>query len=84
MECKPSTTYQSRYFDVLNKIAQDELSLDVRQQAVVYGGEAEAHTPRGDMVPTPASGRSSDLTADSIAWQSARREEQWRQQNLRA
>ena len=51
VECKSSTTYQSRYFDVLNKIAQDELSLDVRQQAVVYGGEAEAHTPRGDMVP---------------------------------
>ncbi|OUO31557.1 ATP-binding protein [Olsenella sp. An293] len=51
VECKSSTTYQSRYFDVLNKIAQDEFSLDVRQQAVVYGGEAEARTPRGDMVP---------------------------------
>lgn len=51
MECKSSTTYQSRYFDVLNKIARDEFSLDVRRQAVVYGGEAEARTPRGDMVP---------------------------------
>ena len=37
--------------DVLNKIAHDVLSLDVTQQAVVYDGEAEARTPRGDMVP---------------------------------
>lgn len=51
VERKSSTTCQSRYFDALNKIARDELFLDVRQQAVVYGGEAEAHTPRGDMVP---------------------------------
>lgn len=51
IECKSSTTYQTRYFETLNKIAERELGLNVRSEAVVYGGTSAVRTPRGDMVP---------------------------------
>lgn len=56
IECKSSTTYQTRYFESLNEIAGKELGLGVRSQAVVYGGGSSVSTPRGDMIPYPEIG----------------------------
>ena len=51
VECKSSTTYNSRYFDSLNAIACDELGLDASSQAVVYGGDHAMNTKRGRVIP---------------------------------
>lgn len=51
VEIKSSTTYRSKYFDVLARIAPSELGLQPEGCAVVYAGEERAQTARGELVP---------------------------------
>lgn len=51
VEVKSSTTYRSRYFDELAKLAPSELGLCSNACAVVYGGEDAVDTKRGCAVP---------------------------------
>ena len=56
IECKASTAFNPKFFDTLNKIASEELGLDARSQAVVYGGDMEVESERGNLVPYSAVG----------------------------
>ncbi len=51
IEIKSSATYNARYFDILNKVGQDDLELSPKARAVVYGGTSPLHTQWGDVVP---------------------------------
>lgn len=51
VEMKSSATYNSRYFDVLGKVAGGELGLPASQRAVIYGGSERLHTESGDLIP---------------------------------
>ena len=51
VEIKSSTTFRSKYFDVLERIASRELDLDADHRCVVYAGEDELSTRRGGLVP---------------------------------
>lgn len=51
VECKASTTYNSRFFDTLEKVGREELGLGSTELAVVYGGREHLSTSRGTLVP---------------------------------
>lgn len=57
VECKSSATYRSRYFETLNRIAEERLELNAAQQAVVYGGEECLSTRMGELVAWAEMGR---------------------------
>lgn len=57
IECKASTTFNPKFFDMLNRISEGELGLDARSQAVVYGGDYGMEAERGDLVPFSEIGR---------------------------
>lgn len=57
VECKSSATYRSRYFETLNRIAEERLGLNAAQQAVVYGGEECLSTRMGELVAWAEIGR---------------------------
>lgn len=49
-EIKASRTFNSRYFDVLDRIATAELGMQAGDYAVVYGGVETVETLRGRML----------------------------------
>lgn len=51
IEIKSSTTYRSKYFDVLERIAPHDLKLSLDHCAVVYGGNEFIQTKRGLLIP---------------------------------
>ena len=51
IEIKSSSTFRSKYFDVLERIVPSELGLDESRRYVVYAGEDDLSTPRGKLVP---------------------------------
>lgn len=62
VEIKSSATYNTRYFDVLNKVGQNDLGLAPQARSVVYGGTSALHTQWGDVVPF------SDVHDAAITW----------------
>ena len=62
IEIKSSATYNTRYFDILNKVSQDDLDLSPKARAVVYGGTSPLHTQWGDVVPF------SDVHDAAVGW----------------
>lgn len=51
IECKASTTYNSRFFDTLDKVGREDLGLGPEALAVVYGGDEALSSARGSLVP---------------------------------
>ena len=51
IEVKSSATYNTRYFDILNRIGGTKLELSPDQRAVVYGGTEHLHTNNGELIP---------------------------------
>lgn len=51
VEIKSSTTYRTKYFDVLSAVAGGDLRLGPEDCAVVYGGELGMQTSKGRLVP---------------------------------
>jgi predicted AAA+ superfamily ATPase len=51
IEIKSSATYNARYFDILNKVGENDLGLAPKARAVVYGGASPLHTQWGTRFP---------------------------------
>ena len=50
IEIKASATYNTKFFDMLERVAGPELGLGPEQRRVVYGGDMSLHTERGNLV----------------------------------
>ena len=50
MEIKSSRTYNTKFFGVLDRIAEPELGLGTQARAVVYGGDLDLDTEHGRLV----------------------------------
>ncbi len=51
VECKSSATYNSRFFDVLTRVSETDLPVDISSRCVVYGGDEHLSTNRGEVIP---------------------------------
>lgn len=51
IEIKSSSTFRTKYFDMLERIIPSELGLDEDHRYVGYAGEDGLSTPRGRLVP---------------------------------
>ena len=50
VEIKSSRTYNTRFFDVLDRVAKPELGLEKGARSVVYGGELDLGTEHGNLI----------------------------------